>query len=353
MASVVVVGAVVAMWLLAGEARGQAQLQVGFYAHSCPQAEVIVRDEVGRAVSANPGFAAGLLRLHFHDCFVKGCDASVLLDSTANSTAEKDAPPNKSLRGFEVIDAAKQRLEAACAGTVSCADILAFAARDSVVLAGGGPWRPGRAEGRQRLGGVRRAGQPASPTANVAHLHGGLRQECRLSQEDMVTLSGTTSHHPAHANPLLTAHSPAHTVRFYFYSGAHTIGLTHCSSFSARLHGYNATTGTGQDPAMDGAKAAELARQCPPGSPDAVPMDGGSPDAFDTGYFRALLANHGVLASDQTLTSDNATAALVAQNAGNVYLFVTRFGDAMVRMGGIRALTGGDGQIRANCRVVN
>ncbi|KAI4995528.1 hypothetical protein ZWY2020_035431 [Hordeum vulgare] len=325
MASVVVVGAtVVAMWLLAGEARGQAQLQVGFYAHSCPQAEVIVRDEVGRAVSANPGFAAGLLRLHFHDCFVKGCDASVLLDSTANSTAEKDAPPNKSLRGFEVIDAAKQRLEAACAGTVSCADILAFAARDSVVLAGGGPYGvpAGRRDGNASAASDAQASLPP-PTANVAHLTEAFARN-GLSQEDMVTLSG-----------------------------AHTIGLTHCSSFSARLHGYNATTGTGQDPAMDGAKAAELARQCPPGSPDAVPMDGGSPDAFDTGYFRALLANHGVLASDQTLTSDNATAALVAQNAGNVYLFVTRFGDAMVRMGGIRALTGGDGQIRANCRVVN
>jgi peroxidase len=82
-------------------------------------------------------------------------------------------------------------------------------------------------------------------------------------------------------------------------------------------------------------------------------MDAGSPDVFDTGYFRALLANQGVLASDQTLTSDNVTAALVAENAYNVYLFVTRFGEAMVRMGGIKGLTGGDGQIRTNCRVLN
>jgi peroxidase len=128
--------------------------------------------------------------------------------------------------------------------------------------------------------------------------------------------------------------------------------MSHCSSFSGRLSEYNASTGTGQDQSMSAATASALAAQCR--SPDAtVPMDAGSPDAFDTGYFRALLANQGVLASDQALTADNATAALVAENAYNMYLFATRFGEAMVRMGAIQVLTGGDGQIRTNCRVVN
>ena len=66
---------------------------------------------------------------------MQGCDASILLDDTATFTGEKNAVPNRnSARGFEVIDTIKTSVEAACNATVSCADILALAARDGVVL---------------------------------------------------------------------------------------------------------------------------------------------------------------------------------------------------------------------------
>jgi hypothetical protein len=62
---------------------------------------------------------------------LQGCDGSVLLDG---SNSEKTAAPNNgSLRGFDVIDTIKSQVESVCAGVVSCADILAVVARDSVV----------------------------------------------------------------------------------------------------------------------------------------------------------------------------------------------------------------------------
>eukprot|EP00253_Pinus_taeda_P001251 PITA_01251 len=110
------------------------QLSSTFYDKSCPKALSIVQAGVKRAVANEKRMGASLLRLHFHDCFVNGCDGSVLLDNSTSFTSEKYAiPNNNSARGFEVIDSIKSQLESACSGVVSCADILAIAARDSVV----------------------------------------------------------------------------------------------------------------------------------------------------------------------------------------------------------------------------
>ena len=72
--------------------------------------------------------------MNFGFLFLQGCDGSVLLDDNSTFTGEKTAFPNaNSLRGFDVIDTIKSQLEANCSGVVSCADIIAIAARDSVV----------------------------------------------------------------------------------------------------------------------------------------------------------------------------------------------------------------------------
>lgn len=82
---------------------------------------------------------------------MQGCDGSILLN---NDGSERRANVSKTLRGFEVIDDIKAELEKECPETVSCADILAAAARDATVLLGGEYWDVplGRKDGRVSIG---------------------------------------------------------------------------------------------------------------------------------------------------------------------------------------------------------
>ncbi|XP_030500612.2 peroxidase 5 [Cannabis sativa] len=302
------------------------QLQVGYYSNTCNLAEIVVKDEVMKAFYADTGVAAGLLRMHFHDCFVRGCDASILIDSNATNTAEKDSPPNNpSLRGFEVINNAKARLEALCKGVVSCADIVAFAARDSIQFSGGLGYDvpAGRRDGKVSLASEAVINLPG-PSSNLNQLTQIFASK-GFTQQEMVTLSG-----------------------------AHTIGRSHCTSFSSRLYNFNGITG--QDPSLDSMYAARLKQQCPQGNRNpslVVPMNPFSPTVADNSYYSDVLARRGLFSSDQALLSDATTASLVNQFAKAPSLWTRMFADAMVKMGQIEVLTGNSGEIRANCSVIN
>ncbi|KAL6621282.1 hypothetical protein ACP70R_033714 [Stipagrostis hirtigluma subsp. patula] len=307
-----------------------AGLKVGFYNKTCPSAETLVQQAVAAAFKNNSGIAAGLIRMHFHDCFVRGCDGSVLIDSTANNTAEKDTIPNRpSLRGFEVIDAAKKALEARCPRTVSCADILAFAARGSVALNGNllqGPRGPAR---RQDLQGHRRSQQPPLAALERVRARRQLhRQEPhRRGGEDMVVLSG-----------------------------AHTVGRSHCSSFTNRLYGFSNASDV--DPTISAAYALLLRGVCPANSSQFFPttttaMDLMTPAALDNRYYVGLANNLGLFTSDQALLTNATLRASVDAFVKSEKKWKSKFARAMVKMGGIEVLTGTQGEIRLNCRVIN
>ncbi|XP_010263838.2 PREDICTED: cationic peroxidase 1-like [Nelumbo nucifera] len=295
-----------------------AQLSSNFYATSCPSALSIIKSAVTSAVAKERRMGASLLRLHFHDCFVNGCDASILLDDTSSFTGEKTAAPNaNSARGFDVIDTIKSQLESACPGVVSCADILAVASRDSVVALGGTSWTV-------------QLGRRDSTTASLDDANNNLPSPF-LDLSDLIS---------AFANKGFTA------KELVVLSGGHSIGQARCSLFRSRI--YNETN-------VDSSFAKSIKSNCPSAGGDntLANLDTTTSTVFDNAYFTNLLNNKGLLHSDQQLFNGGSTDAQVRAYSTNSATFFSDFGNAMIKMGNLSPLTGTSGQIRTNCRKVN
>ncbi|MCL7043510.1 hypothetical protein MKW94_001641 [Papaver nudicaule] len=322
MASIVVVLSLMMLGLLV---QAQGDLKPDFYSTSCPKVASIVRSSVETHFKSDPTIAPALLRLHFHDCFIQGCDGSVLI---TGSSAERNALPNLGLRGFEVIDDAKKQLESECPGVVSCADILALAARDAVDLSDGPSWTvpTGRRDGRVS------SSSEASNLPSPADAISVQRQKFAakgLDDQDLVTLVG-----------------------------AHTIGQTDCLFFRYRL--YNFTTTGNSDPTITQEFTNTLKTLCPANGDGTkrVALDNGSPSKFDVNFFKNVREGKGVLESDQRLWGDNATRAIVKKYAGTLrgllgIRFDIEFQKAMVKMSSIEVKTGTQGEIRKLCSKFN
>ncbi|TVU19465.1 hypothetical protein EJB05_35615, partial [Eragrostis curvula] len=285
---------------LAGAAHGHPPvagdgLSSAFYDESCPNAYDVVRRVIQDARVTDPRIPASLIRLHFHDCFVQGCDGSLLLDDDLPEIqSEKNVPANdKSARGFPVVDDIKGALEHACPGIVSCADILALAAEISVELAGGPRWRV-------------QLGRRDGTTTNIE----------------------SAKNLPNFFDPLETLQEKFRNVN---------LDDTDLVALQVPVHAQNCTGGQ-EDGALEN-------------------LDQVTPNRFDNKYYGNLLQGRAQLPSDQVMLSDPVAAAttapIVHRFAGNQRDFFKNFAVSMVKMGNISPLTGSDGEIRQNCRRVN
>ncbi|KAJ6363207.1 hypothetical protein OIU78_003395 [Salix suchowensis] len=220
------------------------------------------------------------------------------------------------------------RLRPSAPGVVSCADILALAARDAVGLSDGPSWSvpTGRRDGRVSLSS--QASNLPSPLDSVAAQKQKFSDK-GLDDHDLVTLVG-----------------------------AHTIGQTHCQIIRYRLYNFTATGNA--DPTINQSFLSQLQALCPKNGDGTkpVPLDKDSQTDFDTSFFKNVRDGNGVLESDQRLWDDAATRDVVKKYAGTIrglfgLRFDTEFRQAMVKMSSIEVKTGTDGEIRKVCSKFN
>ncbi|KAK9281275.1 hypothetical protein L1049_004172 [Liquidambar formosana] len=301
-------------------------LEYNFYRDSCPQAEEIIRTMIRQMYKVRPNVVPALLRLVFHDCFVEGCDASVLLDATDEIDSEKEAPPNETLKGFDVIDIIKSELEEACPRLVSCADILVLAAREAVVQAGG-PFYP---------------------------LYTG-RRDSAFSFGEAATYELPSPHEDLSKTIASFASRGFDERETVSLLGAHSVGVIHCKFFQNRLYNFGGTYEP--DPSLDIEFLNLLRSKCNNShtSPEESQMEmnyEGTGSSFGTLYFRSLLLGRGILYADQQLMAGEGTGIWVRAYASDAFLFRRDFAQVMMKLSNLRVLTAPMGQVRRNCSKV-
>ncbi|KAJ6907829.1 Peroxidase 48 [Populus alba x Populus x berolinensis] len=348
-------------------------LEYDFYRQNCPQAESIVRSTMSRIYMQQNDISFGLLRLLFHDCFIKGCDASVFLDDSngnKNRSIERQAAPNKTLRGSNEIDMIKEELDNACPGVVSCADTLALATRDAVVL---------ELNQSQNAPALLSSISSSPSTLMVFFQAGGPFYPVFTGRRD-----STQSYFDEAMDEIPKPNDNITRTLFLFSRrgfderetvnllGAHNVGKISCDFIRNRLTNFS---GTGQPDASvdddflnelrlacqdsnrtnhDGTVASMTSRETR-NSSSATIFQGLSASItsgarFDNHYYQNLLGGRGLLFADQQLMADENTARFVAVYASDDGTTFRRdFSRSMVKMSNLGVLTGTLGQVRNKC----
>ncbi|KAL2331052.1 hypothetical protein Fmac_018633 [Flemingia macrophylla] len=372
--------------------RDGSNLEYDFYRESCPKAETTVRSALTRIYFDHRDVAPALLRLFFHDCFIQGCDASLLLDENhgdRNRSVEKQAVPNQTLRGFDKIDLIKGEVEQACPGVVSCADIVALAARDSIVL----PYDDRitkYAEPRRLRAGCSLALDPLRLFLSSDHYCIYDMFSARPWQAGgpfYPVLTGRRDSHQSffeEANDQIPRPDDNVTRTLHLFNlrgfnaretvsllGGHNIGKIGCDFIQQRLYNFQ---GTGQpDPSIPLDFLGQMRQNCPDSrnmssSEDefvtskqvdsnvvhskvgisymqALSSSVSSGTAFDTHYYQSLLRGRGLLFADQQLMAAEKTARLVSAYASDDgSTFRMDFARVMLKMSNLDVLTGHQGQ---------
>ncbi|TVU17976.1 hypothetical protein EJB05_34039, partial [Eragrostis curvula] len=299
-------------------------LQYDFYRSLCPKAEEGIRKTTWEIISQDPTMGAAFLKLFYEDCFNTyqssfGCDASLLLEP------EKSA--NKMIRGSDAVNKIKTAVEAICPGVISCADIIALAARDSTAISGGFsfPMPTGRRDALVSYPKDTFRTPDSYWTANMTIPSFARRG---IDVDDLVVLSG-----------------------------AHSFGIAHCSSVDYRLIELEETALR-----MNASDADELNKLCPRAAPSGDITDMGAafnmnrvtdPNVLSNQFYSNVLIGRVLFVSDQTLMNLNETAAKVALYAANPLTWMGRFATALVRLGVLQVLTGTQGEVRKVCNATN
>ncbi|XP_007044498.2 PREDICTED: peroxidase 31 [Theobroma cacao] len=305
----------------------QSRLSTEYYNKTCPQFHNVMQRIIADKQLGAPTTAAAILRVFFHDCFVNGCDASLLIASNAFNKSELAADINLSLAGdaFDLIVRAKTALELECPGVVSCSDILAVSARDLVVMVGGPFYkvRLGRKDSKESDPSIVESNIPKTTTPMSEIL--ALFAAKGFSAEEMVALTG-----------------------------AHTIGFSHCKEFANRIFNFSKTSE--YDPAYNPVFAQGLRKLCAnyTKSPEMSAFnDVFTPGKFDNMYFKNLQRGLGLLLSDQAMLTDNTTRPFVDLFAANQTAFFDTFARSMEKLSLYKIKRNREGEVRRRCDQFN